>query len=225
VAPPQQAVAQSPLSHRGLPAQPPDGQSASTALEATTLNNLHIGLAIGHLPTKGLGSVTPWPYLRTTPPTRSSQNIPSETAWKIEHGRSMTYAPEHGKVLCDRPHRRRRGCIEPHPPPPKAGEEDPKTHPPARSSTRSSSTSSKAAAPGGYYRGISPRVGNRLAWWFGRWRVDGTFERLNQRRFVRATEGEVGKEPATSCRHSRLPVGQEHRGRRRTGALRRQQEG
>jgi hypothetical protein len=71
--------------------------------------------------------------------------------------------------------------------------------PPARSSTRSSSTSSKAAAPGGYYRGISPRVGNRLAWWFGRWRVDGTFERLNQRRFVRATEGEVGKEPATSC--------------------------
>jgi drug/metabolite transporter superfamily protein YnfA len=25
-----------------------------------------------------------------------------ETVWKSERGRSMTYAPEHGKVLCDR---------------------------------------------------------------------------------------------------------------------------
>jgi transposase len=179
---------------------------------------------MGHLPTKGLGSVTPWPYLRTTPPTRSSQNIPSETAWKIERVRSMTYAPEHGKVLCDRPHRRRRGCIEPHLPPPKAGEEDPKTHPPARSSTRSSSTSSKAAAPGGYYRGISPRVGNRLAWWFGRWRVDGTFERLNAALCERL-RARLGRNPlpragiADSQSAKSTGVGGER------GALSRQQEG
>src|SRR5215213_6830089 len=44
VAPHQQAGAQGALSHRGLPAQPPDGQSAPTALEATHLKNPHIGL-------------------------------------------------------------------------------------------------------------------------------------------------------------------------------------
>jgi len=28
--------------------------------------------------------------------------VPSETVWKSERGRSMTYAPEYGKVLSDR---------------------------------------------------------------------------------------------------------------------------
>ena len=33
----------------------------------------------------------------------TSENNPSETVWKSERGRSMTYAPEHGKGLFDRP--------------------------------------------------------------------------------------------------------------------------
>ena len=33
---------------------------------------------------------------------RTSENRPSETVWKSEKCRSMTYAPEHGKVLFDR---------------------------------------------------------------------------------------------------------------------------
>src|SRR5215208_1834209 len=41
----KQAGAQSPLSHRGLPAQPSDGQSTPTALEAARSINSHIGLA------------------------------------------------------------------------------------------------------------------------------------------------------------------------------------
>jgi hypothetical protein len=44
VAPGKQAAAQSPLSHRGLPAQPPLGQPTPPALEAPHLKNPHIGL-------------------------------------------------------------------------------------------------------------------------------------------------------------------------------------
>jgi transposase len=137
---------------------------------------------MGHLPTKGLVSVTPWPYLRTTPPTRSSQNIPSETAWKIEHGRSMTYAPEHGKVLCDRPHRRRRGCIEPHLPPPKAkaGEEDPKTHATREILDAIFFYVLKSGCPWRLLPRDFPLRGKPSSLVVRqRWRVDGTFERLN----------------------------------------------
>ena len=41
----KQAAAQSPLSHRRLPAQPPTRQPTPPALEATHLKNPHIGLA------------------------------------------------------------------------------------------------------------------------------------------------------------------------------------
>jgi transposase len=171
---------------------------------------------MGHLPTKGLGSVTPWPYLRTTPPTRSSQNIPSETAWKIEHGRSMTYAPEHGKVLCDRPHRRRRGCIEPHLPPPKAkaGEEDPKTHATREILDAIFFYVLKSGCPWRLLpRDFPPR--GKPSSLVVRQMARGRDLRASQRRFARAVTGPLGQGPATSCRHSRLPVGQDDRCRRR----------
>src|SRR5215208_3515664 len=38
-----------------------------------------------------------------------SENFPSETVWKSEGGRSMTYAPEYEKQLLHRSHRRRMG--------------------------------------------------------------------------------------------------------------------
>ena len=40
---------------------------------------------------------------------RTSENTPSETVWKSERGRSMTYAPEHEKELLDRSIRLRMG--------------------------------------------------------------------------------------------------------------------
>ncbi len=46
----KQTAAQSPLSHRGLPAQPSDGQSTPTALKATHLKNPHIGLRFAYDP-------------------------------------------------------------------------------------------------------------------------------------------------------------------------------
>jgi transposase len=136
-------------------------------------------LAIGHLPTKGLGSVTPWSYLRTTPSTRSSENIPSETAWEIERGRSMTYAPEHRKMLFDRPHRHRRGVHR--------KTEDPR-HPrePRRDLLlRSQKRLPLAASTEGF------PLRETVYWWFGRWRVDGTFERVNAalRELLRARLG------------------------------------
>src|SRR5215208_2072439 len=44
VAPNEQAAEEGPLSHRSLPAQPPDGQSTPSALEVARLKNPHIGL-------------------------------------------------------------------------------------------------------------------------------------------------------------------------------------
>ncbi len=37
---------------------------------------------------------------------RTSENAPSETVWKSERSRLMTYAPEHEKELFDRSIRR-----------------------------------------------------------------------------------------------------------------------
>src|SRR5918995_3660622 len=37
--------------------------------------------------------------------------LPRETVWKSERGRSMTYAPEHGKVLFDRSIRPMSGSV------------------------------------------------------------------------------------------------------------------
>ena len=42
---------------------------------------------------------------------RSSENLPSETVWKSKRSVSMTYAPDHGKVLFDRSIRRRVGVF------------------------------------------------------------------------------------------------------------------
>src|SRR5215217_1350578 len=44
VAPNEPAAEEGPLSHRSLPAQPPDGQSTPSALEVARLKNPHIGL-------------------------------------------------------------------------------------------------------------------------------------------------------------------------------------
>ncbi len=81
------------------------------------------------------------------------------------------------------------GCIEPHAPPPnKRGR--PKTHTTRERSSTRSSMSSKAAVSGGCCPGTSRR-GKTVYWWFGRWRTDGTFERLNAalRERVRARSG------------------------------------
>jgi transposase len=61
-------------------------------------------------------------------------------------------------------------------------------------------------------------------WWFGRWRMDGTFERLNAALSERV-RSRLGRNPLPSGGYRRLPVLQEHRSRRRTERIRRQQEG
>jgi putative transposase len=45
---------------------------------------------------------------------------------------------------------------------------------------------------------VFPALGDRLAWWFGRWRVDGTFERLNAalRKLLRSR---LGRNPLPSA--------------------------
>ena len=55
---------QSPLSHRGLTAQPPDGQSTSTVFEATHLKNLHIGLVTPTESTEGAQGPREEPFTR-----------------------------------------------------------------------------------------------------------------------------------------------------------------
>jgi hypothetical protein len=89
----------------------------------------------------------------------------------------MTYAPEHGKVLFDRPHRRRmelpgapRWCSQ------HAGKtEDPQpTRDPRHRLLRPKERVPLASlAPG------LSALGDRLVAVWQRWRADGTFERLN----------------------------------------------
>ena len=62
-------------------------------------------------------------------------------------------------------------------------------------------------------------------WWFGRWRVDGTFEQLNAALRERL-RNRLGRNPLPRAQVSPTPsLGQEHRGRRRTEGIRRKQEG
>jgi putative transposase len=90
----------------------------------------------------------------------------------------MAYAPNHEKVLFDRPHRRR---MELPRAPPSASQqarttEDPR-HPPDPKRhllLRPEKRLPLAATTEGF-----PPAGDRLYWWFGRWRTNGTFERLN----------------------------------------------
>jgi hypothetical protein len=61
----KQAAQESPLSHRGFPAQSPPRQSTPTALEATHLKNLHRGLVRIAAVLKGEGSQTfSWDHFR-----------------------------------------------------------------------------------------------------------------------------------------------------------------
>jgi transposase len=105
--------------------------------------------------------------------------VHGETVWKSEWGgRSMTYAPEHEEEILHRSLRRRMGGVWSsmfrHP----TSEDDRKLTPPARS-WAPSSTSSRAAVPGGCCPETF-RPGRGVYLWFGRWRIDGTWERLNR---------------------------------------------
>src|SRR5215203_4367317 len=158
-----------------------------------------------------------------------SEKNSSETVWKSEGGRSMTYAPEHEKELLDRSHRRRMGASG--------------TPCSASQQARTTANSQHPRDPQRYLLCFEERLpvaafASRLRtpwetvyWWFRRWRIDGTFERLNaalRGRYVGATRaltGTVEEKSPAKRRDSRLPVVQDHRGGWRTERIRRGQEG
>jgi hypothetical protein len=102
--------------------------------------------------------------------------VPGETVWKIERGSWVTYAPEHEKELPNRSYRRRMGG----PRAPRSGSQkagttqDPQPTHPRRRLLRAEERLPLAALASGLRT-----PWETVYWWFGRWRTDGTFERLN----------------------------------------------
>ena len=100
-----------------------------------------------------------------------------ETVWKIKRGRSMTYAPGHEKELFDRSVGCRVGVYRASRPASKRARTSEETH-----TTREILDAIFYVLRSGCPWRLLPRdfpPWETVYWWFGRWRVDGTFERLN----------------------------------------------